>query len=233
MDNYSPLIELQTLDLELDKQEGLMNETLKGLADTSTVDQFTLKHLAIKEKLQELALSQSNLQLDLSEYQDKVISLKKRMYSGVVKKTKELTSLQDEISNFEKLHNEKEEVLLDLMLEIESCDSLFVSMDGKRSKAIVETQERHGVLELNKRNLEKMISGQKVKRDRVIQKIPESILASYTQIRTKKGGVAVLQLSRDMCGMCRIVIPSSELQEMKRSKDLKLCSGCGRMIIVG
>ena len=233
MDNYEYLIDLQEIDLELDKQEGLIEQVLKELVDSSVVDQLTTKSFAVKKELERLALGQSGLQLEISESKDKVASLNERMFGGKLRNEKELKSLQDEITHFEKLHTEKEERLLDLMVRTESCDSLLLLLDGKLEKATAQAQDRQIALETKKRDLEAMISYQRLQRAKITQEIPATLMDSYTQIRNKKGGIAVSQLFRDMCGICRIVIPSSELQQMKRSKEWKKCSGCGRIILAG
>ena len=233
MDNYEYLIDLQEIDLELDKQEGLIEQVLKELVDSSVVDQLTTKSFAVKKELERLALGQSGLQLEISESKDKVASLNERMFGGKLRNEKELKSLQDEITYLEKLHTEKEERLLDLMVRTESCDSLLLLLDGKLEKATAQAQDRQIALETKKRDLEAMISYQRLQRAKITQEIPATLMDSYTQIRNKKGGIAVSQLFRDMCGICRIVIPSSELQQMKRSKEWKKCSGCGRIILAG
>lgn len=233
MNDYASLIELQALDLSLDKQTGLMEEVLEKLADSTTIDQLSAKRLAVETELSKLAQNQGRLQVELLEYKDKISSLTKRMYAGTLRNEKELKSIQDEITYLESLYIEKEEIVLDLMVKIESYGSLILSADEKLETARENAQERQKTLEAQKHDINIMISEQRVQRDKLIKSIAKSLLDFYTQIRTKKGGIAVSQLSRDMCGICRIVIPSSELQEMKRSKEWRKCSGCGRMLVVG
>ena len=233
MNDYASLIKLQSIDLLLDKQAGLMEEVLKGLSDSTAVDQLSAKRLAVEKELSKLAQSQSKLQLELIEYKDKISSLTKRMYAGTLRNEKEIKSLQDEITYLETLYTEKEESVLDLMVKTESYDSMLLSVDEKLKTAKDENQERQKDLMASKHDIEILISEQQIERDKVVKNITKTLFDSYTQLRTKKGGIAVSQLSRDMCGICRIVIPSSELQEMKRSKEWRKCSGCDRMIVVG
>ena len=233
MNDYASLIKLQAIDLLLDKQAGLMEEVLKGLSDSTTVDQLSAKRLAVEKELSKLGKSQSDLQLELVEYKDKIGSLTKRMYAGTLRNEKELKRVQDEITYLESLYAEKEESVLDLMVKTESYDSILLSVDEKLKTAKDENQERQKDLMTSKHAIEILISEQQVERDKIVKNIAKTLLESYTQLRTKKGGIAVSQLARDMCGICRIVIPSSELQQMKRSKEWRKCSGCDRMIVVG
>ena len=110
---------------------------------------------------------------------------------------------------------------------------MILSVDEKLKTAKDENQERQKDLMASKHDIEILISEQQIERDEVVKNITKTLLDSYTQLRIKKGGIAVSQLSRDMCGICRIVIPSSELQQMKRSREWRKCSGCDRMIVVG
>tara|TARA_Y100000590_G_scaffold405280_1_gene493456 strand:+ start:16412 stop:17113 length:702 start_codon:yes stop_codon:yes gene_type:complete len=233
MNDYASLIKLQAIDLLLDKQAVLMEGVLKGLSDSTAIDQLSAKRLAVEKELSKLAQSQSKLQIELVEYKDKISSLTKRMYAGTLRNEKELKGLQDEITYLESLYAEKEESVLDLMVKTESYDSMLLSVDEKLKTAKDENQERQKDLMASKHDIEILISEQQIERDKVVKNITKTLLDSYTQLRIKKGGVAVSQLSRDMCGICRIVIPSSELQQMKRSREWRKCSGCDRMIVVG
>ena len=233
MNDYTSLIKLQAIDLLLDKQASLMEGVLKGLSDSTAIDQLSAKRLAVEKELSKLAQSQSKLQLELVEYKDKISSLTKRMYAGTLRNEKEIKSLQDEITYLEILYTEKEESILDLMVKTESYDSMILSVDEKLKTAKDENQERQKDLMASKHDIEILISEQQIERDEVVKNITKTLLDSYTQLRIKKGGIAVSQLSRDMCGICRIVIPSSELQQMKRSREWRKCSGCDRMIVVG
>tara|TARA_B100001750_G_C15502408_1_gene598081 strand:+ start:297 stop:998 length:702 start_codon:yes stop_codon:yes gene_type:complete len=233
MNDYASLIKLQAIDLLLDKQASLMEGVLKGLSDSTAIDQLSAKRLAVEKELSKLAQSQSKLQLELVEYKDKISSLTKRMYAGTLRNEKEIKSLQDEITYLEILYTEKEESILDLMVKTESYDSMILSVDEKLKTAKDENQERQKDLMASKHDIEILISEQQIERDEVVKNITKTLLDSYTQLRIKKGGIAVSQLSRDMCGICRIVIPSSELQQMKRSREWRKCSGCDRMIVVG
>ena len=85
MNDYASLIKLQAIDLLLDKQASLMEGVLKGLSDSTAIDQLSAKRLAVEKELSKLAQSQSKLQLELVEYKDKISSLTKRMYAGTLR----------------------------------------------------------------------------------------------------------------------------------------------------
>ena len=233
MNDYGSLIELQAIDLSLDKQESLVEEILTELTDRTALDELELKQLAVENELSKLAKKQGHLQLELNESKDRISSLSERMYAGTLRNEKELKSVQEEITFLEGVYKEKEENILELMLKAESYSSLGLSITEKLRIDTGKAQERQGSLQAQKHDLEITIATQREQRNKIVKNITKTLLDSYTQIRTKKGGIAVSQLSRDMCGVCRIVIPSSELQQMKRSKEWRKCSGCGRMIVAG
>ena len=55
MNDYESLIELQAIDLSLDKQESLVEEILTELTDRTALDELELKQLAVENELSKLA----------------------------------------------------------------------------------------------------------------------------------------------------------------------------------
>ena len=101
MNDYGSLIELQAIDLSLDKQESLVEEILTELTDRTALDELELKQLAVENELSKLAKKQGHLQLELNESKDRISSLSERMYAGTLRNEKELKSVQ-----LKQLHNQ-------------------------------------------------------------------------------------------------------------------------------
>ena len=58
-------------------------------------------------------------------------------------------------------------------------------------------------------------------------------LALYDELLRSKGGVAVAVLKGDLCGVCRVRVPSGLAQRVRQGQEMVLCNNCGRILVKG
>ena len=232
MSDYGSLFQLQEIDLNLDKQKAILEKVDGMLNSNTSLGKLTTEVSEMKQELQHLQLKQKELEFEVTTLKDKFSLLSDRMYGGKLRNTKELASLQEETAYLQKLHNDKEEELLDVLLSIESAETLILSTARNLEMLTISKKEECSKLLIEREKITTTVTNHLIARDRCAAKLPASLLTSYTKIRAKKRGVAVATLAMDMCSVCRVVIPSGELQDIKRTKKPRSCDGCGRILVV-
>ena len=68
------------------------------------------------------------------------------------------------------------------------------------------------------------------KREQFAAGIDAEFLKRYEALRRTKQGRAVPKVEQNSCQWCRVILTPSEMQRVRASADLQLCSNCGRIL---
>lgn len=69
-------------------------------------------------------------------------------------------------------------------------------------------------------------------RAELAKRIPVDLMSLYDETAAKTGGVALGKLEEDRCGVCRTVIDSGHLIDLRAQAPLGICPSCKRLLIV-
>ncbi len=63
--------------------------------------------------------------------------------------------------------------------------------------------------------------------------VPERVLADYTSLRKRLGGIGAARLTGARCDGCHLEIPPAELDEVRRAAEdaTVFCPQCGRILV--
>jgi uncharacterized protein len=75
------------------------------------------------------------------------------------------------------------------------------------------------------------LGGIRSERDDLARGLEERLLSRYENIRTRKGGIAVVAVARGACGGCHTQQPPQKVNEIRKEDALHTCDFCGRFLV--
>jgi predicted nucleic acid-binding Zn-ribbon protein len=67
----------------------------------------------------------------------------------------------------------------------------------------------------------------------IATEIPDDLLALYERIRADQAGVGAAHLQRGRCGGCRLELPPSEIEQLRKApaNEVIRCEECRRILV--
>ena len=232
-EQYDILLELQKIDIDIDKEEKKkrdlpliverVSKEIQGLKNSFKNKKEDYKNLQIKLK---------KIELDLTEKSNKIKKHQEDLYGGKISDIKELKQIQKVIANYQKEKASIEEDVLDLMEEMEDLDKL-ISHLGEDLKAKEEEFKKHKEeMDLARLVIKKNMDSLDIKRGEVLSKITDNrLLKEYELLRKEKGGKAIMEVNDSICPGCYLDLPSDVIYQLKKNRKIIICPNCSRILI--
>lgn len=232
MSKGKQLYELQEVDLEIDAKRERLTQVMGRLGESEVLDEAHLSLARDEEKLVELQRIQREVEREVEDLQAKAAVATDKLYGGTVKNPKELSSLQEQLSNFRRKIGEGDDKTLDIMSEVEAAQKEVSLKRSEVAKIEEGWQAEQASLSQEQTELSAALSTLEQKRKELASKLDTVSLELYEDIRQKRQGRAVAKLERGMCQGCRIALPMSELQRARMGQELVQCGSCERVLYV-
>ena len=232
MSKGKQLYELQEVDLEIDAKRETLSEVMSRLGKSEVLDEVRLSLARDEEKLVELQRTQREVERGVEDLQAKAAMATDKLYSGTVKNPKELTSLQEQLSNFKRKIGEGDDKTLDIMSEVEAAQKEVSLKRSEVTKIEEEWQSEQASLSKEQTELSVALATLEPRRKELASRVDTLCLELYEALRQKWQGRAVAKLERGMCQGCRIALPMSELQRARMGQELVQCGSCERVLYV-
>jgi predicted nucleic acid-binding Zn-ribbon protein len=226
------LYELQEVDLEIDAKRETLSQVMSRLGESEVLDEVRLSLAEDEEKLVELQRTQREVEREVEDLQAKAAVATDKLYSGTVKNPKELTSLQEQLSNFKRKIGEGDDKTLDIMSEVEAAQKEVSLKRSEVTKLEEEWQAEQASLSQEQTELSVALATLEPRRKELASRVDTLSLELYEALRQKRQGRAVAKLERGMCQGCRIALPMSELQRARMGQELVQCGSCERILYV-
>jgi len=224
------LYRLQTIDLAMDKASCRLQEVEAGLGPSKALQEGRRSLQKEEGALAELRKRLRRLDLDLKGLESKIASTEEQLYSGQVKSPRELAGIEQEWRYLKRRKGELEDEMLETMMDIEGREA---SVAAKREELrAIEAGWEQGQAGLRKEqaDLQAELANLKEKRDSLRGLVADEDLATYEELRRKKGGRGVALLRGEICQGCGVALPTSLAQRARQSSDLNFCVICGRIL---
>ncbi|MDR9458610.1 MAG: hypothetical protein RI591_00490 [Dehalococcoidia bacterium] len=232
MSKGKQLYELQEVDLEIDAKREMLSQVMSLLGESEVIDEARLSLARDEEKLVELQRTQREVEREVEDLQAKAAVATDKLYGGTVKNPKELSSLQEQLSNFQRKIGDGDDKTLDIMSEVEAAQKEVSVKRSEVAKIEEEWQAEQASLSQEQMELSVVLSTLEQKRKELVSRLDTMSLELYEAIRQKRQGRAVAKLERGMCQGCRIALPMSELQRARMGQELVQCGSCERVLYV-
>ncbi|HEX9890584.1 MAG TPA: hypothetical protein VGB28_00800 [Actinomycetota bacterium] len=236
MKGYERLLELQELDLSIDRLEGRRKVIESGEEIRSAREQAD----ALEDRLGELRMAldgvrreHERLDAEVSSLESKIEAENERLYDGSVANPKELESMQHEIENFRQRKSRVEDQELDQMERREALESQVPALEAE----LEEARKHQAELEASSRSeLTEVVQGlasRRAEREALVTEYDEELLELYEDLRAQKRGVGAAALEEGgVCGGCRQKLSPLEVEQIKKDEGIRRCGYCRRILVL-
>lgn len=229
------LLALQALDTEADQiRHRMANLPERAEVDAAErVEREAADSLAkLDEQRHELGRNQKRLDDEISSITSHIEEVDATLYGGTVRAPKELTDLQSELNSLKRHRRDVEDQLLDVMEQLEPVDAERAKLQAGAATAAEQREAATARLDAASGVLNGELDGIAERRSELAGPVDEAKLATYEQLRTHFGGVAIAQLTGGRCSGCHLSLPAVDLDHIKRAPaDAQVtCPECGRLL---
>ena len=224
------LFHLQSADLELDRLTAELQSVTHTLQGDATLKRLRVEYKAAQQQLQTGLQAQKEAEWALEDVNTRLRTQEERLFSGGVNSSKELQSLQNEVQRLRGQQSQQEEATLEVLDAAETLQEMaqrkYVAL--KQAEDMWEQQAaslitRRDQLEVRQQELRQ-------KRKELSAGLEPEILLRYDAMRRTKQGRAVSKVEQNSCQWCRVILTPSELQHVRISQELQMCTNCGRIL---
>jgi predicted nucleic acid-binding Zn-ribbon protein len=224
------LYELQILDTQTDEEREALSQVERQLDQNEELVSARRKLTEQEESLRKSRGQLRSLELDLEEISDKVASAQDMLYGGTVTNPKELASLEQEMEYLKRRQSEVEDKALEMMAEVEEKESRFVAAEERLQSMEEEWEAMQKALRQQAKELRARLASLRQEREQILLAVSKEDLVVYDDLRRRKGRQAVALLEGGICQGCRVALPTSLVQKVRRGHDLVYCGSCQRVL---
>jgi predicted nucleic acid-binding Zn-ribbon protein len=231
---YERLLELQDLDLSIDRLEQRRQELEEG-TDAAEARRRTEQS---EERIGELKLALDSVLREESRLDNETASLdlriqaeQARLYDGSVVNPRELQSIEAEISNLRARKARLEDEELAQMERREDMESKLPALESEVAEARDRLAEVEGSSERELTEVAASITRQRGERERLVPEFDEDLLDMYESLRSQKRGVGAAAMKDGVCQGCHEALSPLARDRLKRTEGIKRCENCRRILV--
>jgi len=221
---------LQNLDTKIEEIRESLRAAEERLSQNEALKAARLSAGQSEETLRQSRAELRELELDVEELESKISSTEDALYGGEVSNPKELASMQQELDYLRRRQRGVEEDTLSLMARVEEHET---ALEAAKQRLADEERRWHQLQrELGEKTLQLRSELEELEaaRDDIAGSIPEGDLSLYQSLRRQKSGQAVALLEKGICQGCRVALPTSMAQKVRRGDEVVRCSSCQRIL---
>jgi len=224
------LYDLQVIDLEIEEAERNLRVVESGLGESEELH-LARESLAQASKWQaDLRRRLRKLELDLEEVVEKREASEKSLYGGKVKSPKELTGLEQEVQLLKRRQVEIEDVALEVMSQLEMANERLDRERKGLERLETKWREEQAVLKEKQAALSSRLSLLRERRESLQAAIDPEDLATYEDLRRRKGRQGVALVQNGICQGCGVAVSTSKATMVLRGEELVHCANCERIL---
>lgn len=230
------LLELQRVDTairQLRTRRANLPEQQELDDNADTLSRIASDYAENRDRLEELQRRHKRLEDDIATVESRRKSEEGRMYSGTISSEKELSALKSELSSLKRRKSDLEDELLEVMEQREETESLVETLKQRHTELNERAEELTAARDNAATGIDAELAARQEERDAVAVELPEEVLSYYEDLRERKGGVAVAELSGRTCQGCRLQLTAFELEDVREraGSALAKCEQCDRILV--
>jgi predicted nucleic acid-binding Zn-ribbon protein len=236
MTDLDALYEVQAFDTQLDQ----LRSRRATLAERDELDRCLragkAAHdalVALRARRDEMVRSVKALDDEIATIAAKAQSVDDKLYSGTVTSPRELQDLQADLEQLRRHQRGLEDRELELMEQAEALEAEVAGAEHDLGTLGAEVERLRRVIAETERSIDDTSSRVGAERDRATAPVPAALLADYERRRARNQGIGAALLVGDTCQGCRLSIPSTELDEIRRDAGERIfsCDNCGAILV--
>jgi uncharacterized protein len=226
------LYQLQLLDTEADQVRQRLAEIETSLGENEHINRAEAAATAVDKKLRQAQAKMRDLELELKSLTEKIDHEEKLLYGGSARSPKEAANLQDEIASLKRRREDREELLLTVMVEVEDTETELERVRVDLDTVKADWSEVQQTLQQEQAELRVRLAQLAEQRPSITGAIIEEDLARYQTLRKTKAGRAVALMKDSVCQGCGVTASSNKERQARQGTELITCGVCGRILYV-
>lgn len=222
------LYQLQSIELEIESAEQAVAKTQAKLNENEELRQAKAKLSKAQSQMDALLQQQKDNDWAIADISAKITVTNETLYSGRVRNSKELTSLQQELDALKHRRDPLEENAMTFMEQIENSQAGLKKLEEDLKSVETRLRGEHQAQHAQIDEFSAKLTTLREQREQAIAVIPPEEVSFYNSIKTRRP-VAVSRVDKGICGHCRISLSSSEVQRARSGKIVQ-CSSCSRIL---
>ncbi|GAB4257253.1 MAG: C4-type zinc ribbon domain-containing protein [Deferrisoma sp.] len=184
---------------------------------------------AFRERAHALDIERRKRELAIKDGKDRMQRIKARM--GDVKTSREYQAVLAEMSSAKQTVAEEEQALERDLAELEAVrvDLERVEARARELEAVLEEAEQR--LAEVQGETEQAMAERKAEEQRLLADLPQDVVDRYRLIRSRRGGLAVVEARDEACTACYMRIPPQMYIEIIRRTRVMQCPNCHRILV--
>jgi len=181
----------------------------------------------------EVAARQAALEADIATGEKRVAEIDKRLYSGDITASRDLQAMSAEIESIKHRVSGLEDAALEVMEELEPLSDAVVALDERGAELGAEAERLRAEIAAAESAIDAELAAEEQVRTEAASGIDEGLLATYEKLRGRLDGIGAARLEHGTCMGCRMILPATELDQIKRQPPdaLVFCEQCGRILV--
>ncbi len=230
------LLDLQASDTaiaQLDHRRNTLPETTRARELQAERGRAAEHVIAAETVVSDLEGEQAKAESDLVPVRERLARNEQRVNDGSVGDPKALQGLIEEIAHLRKRIGDLEDAQLEAMERLEEARE--VAGRAVDAKTGIETTMRD-LLKVREGKLTEIAAERgrrELERDAIAAAVPADLLALYTRIAEKSGGVGAAMLRQGRCGGCQLEATSADMNRYRAADEDEVlrCEECNRILV--
>lgn len=168
-------------------------------------------------------------ELSVKADKDKMARVKSRL--GEVKTSREYQAVLAEISAAKQSAGEHEEALAREVEELEKVNAEIAVLQEKIQGVREDLEAAEANLSSVLEEVEPATAQRRVEEETLLKSMPPEVVDRYRLIRSRRGGLAVVEARDEACTACFMRIPPQLYIEVIRRSKVVQCPNCHRILI--
>lgn len=217
----------QKRDLEQKLKGGQLSEELKSLK--ADIEEGRALFNKLKEEYSTLKKAQKLKEMDVSDANEQLKSLGRKLYDGSITNVKEINSSSMKLESLKEKVSQAEDDILTLMEKQDELRAKLEKMSADLNNKAEDYRRKHGTLLANQQKVRQLIAQIPLARQKLLDKLDAEIWRRYMDMK-KRHNDPLARVEKSTCMGCRVGITFNELRMLKQGEELVCCGNCGRML---
>ena len=238
--NSDPAAQLRLLDLQAADtalaQLAHRRRTLPELASittaTVTAESLQTEVIDAQTRVDDLAGEQRKLENEVDAVRTRAGRDEQRLLAGGLP-SKELESLQHEITSLARRQSTLEDDLLEIMEQREGVEGGLAGLIARRDEVLAERSRLEARRDGQLAEIDSQSGVRTGERGGIAAEIPADLLALYEKVAAANGGVGAARLHQRRCEGCHLELAGNELTAVRNAapETVVRCENCRRILI--
>jgi predicted nucleic acid-binding Zn-ribbon protein len=167
----------------------------------------------------------------------RVAEVEKTMYSGSVSSPRELQAMQADVEQLTRHRRTLDDRELALMERQEQIEGELVELEKRVDELQSQADTARAALVEQETAIDAELATEAEARALAAGSVPPDLLALYEQCRSRSRGVGAARLVGNTCQGCRLTIPATEVDRIRRAAadgsegSVFHCDNCGAILV--